>query len=473
MTAVPAVLYLVSAILFTVGIKRLSQVRTARQGNQLAAVAMLLAVIGTLLELGLVNPLWIVIGLVVGGGIGAWLALRVEMTEMPELVALFNGSGGASSALVALASYAAVGRFSEPAYQALTTEALPGGVQAGVLVASVVIGGITLTGSLVAWGKLNGKLKRGQPITLPGRHVINGMMVAALLGTSVWFALAGGGLGPVALGVVTGLAMLLGVLLVIPIGGADMPVVVSLLNSYSGVAAAAAGFVVGNPVLVVAGAMVGAAGLILTNIMCVAMNRSLLNVLVGGFGDAATAEDARDYVNIKSAGPEEAAMMLDIAESVIVVPGYGLAVAQAQHIVREMADLLIAKGVHVAYAIHPVAGRMPGHMNVLLAEADVPYEQLFDLEQISDRFKTTDVVLVVGANDVVNPAALDEPDSPIAGMPILPVHEARTVMVIKRSLSPGYAGIKNKLFERDNTLMLFGDAKKMLQGMVSELKELG
>ena len=469
-TLVP-IIYLVSAVLFIFGIKRLSKVKTARQGNTLAAVGMLLAIVGALLELGTVDYRWIVGGMVIGAIIGAIFAIRVEMTSMPEMVALFNGFGGIASALVASSIY-----WEEVVEKAPvgSVAAIMGTDESITVMLSILIGGVTFTGSIIALMKLNGSLRNGQPILLPARHFIT----FGLLFASVVF----GVLGVVAAGsdsvlwvlLLAGGALALGVLLTIPIGGADMPVVVSLLNSYSGLAASMAGFVIGNPLLIIAGAMVGAAGLILTQIMCVAMNRSLLNVLVGGFGvaDGAGGGGSDEYTSVTSCGPEEAAMILENAESVIVVPGYGLAVAQAQHAVRELADLLKARGTKVTYAIHPVAGRMPGHMNVLLAEADVPYEELLEMDVINPEFKNTDAVIILGANDVVNPVANKDPSSPIAGMPILNAYEARSVFVVKRSLSPGYAGIKNELFEYDNTMMIFGDAKKVLQGLISEVKDL-
>jgi NAD(P) transhydrogenase subunit beta len=470
-TVVP-VIYLLSTILFIFGIKRLSKVKTARRGNALAAVGMLLAIVGALLELGVVDYRWIAGGMAVGTIIGLLFALRVQMTSMPEMVALFNGFGGIASALVATSIYwdEIVQRAPAGAvYEVLGTD------KTVTVMLSILIGGITFTGSLIALFKLQGKLKKGQPILLPARHfitfglligafVFGGLAVAAAAPDSVTWVLALGGA-----------SLILGILLTIPIGGADMPVVVSLLNSYSGVAASMAGFVVGNPVLIIAGAMVGAAGLILTQIMCVAMNRSLLNVLVGGFGvtdGGAGGGGSDEYTSVTSCGAEETAMLLENAESVIIVPGYGLAVAQAQHAVRELADMLKERGTKVTYGIHPVAGRMPGHMNVLLAEADVPYEELLEMDVINPEFKNTDVVIVLGANDVVNPAATKDPASPIAGMPILNAHEARSVFVVKRSLSPGYAGIKNELFEYDNTMMVFGDAKKVLQELIGEVKAL-
>jgi NAD(P) transhydrogenase subunit beta len=469
-TLVP-IIYLLSTVLFIFGIKRLSKVKTARQGNTLAAVGMLFAILGALLELGRVDYRWIVGGMALGAVIGAVFAIRVQMTAMPEMVALFNGFGGIASALVATSVYwrlVVETGATTTVYETLGTD------EAITVMLSVLIGGITFTGSLIALMKLQGSLKNGQPILLPARHLITFGLLFASIVFGVLAVLAGGPDSILWVLLLAGGALILGVLLTIPIGGADMPVVVSLLNSYSGVAASMAGFVIGNPLLIIAGAMVGAAGLILTQIMCVAMNRSLLNVLIGGFGvtDGAGGGGSDEYTSVTSCGPEEAAMILENAESVIFVPGYGLAVAQAQHAVRELADLLKARGTKVTYAIHPVAGRMPGHMNVLLAEADVPYEELVEMDEINPEFKNTDVVIVLGANDVVNPVANKDPTSPIAGMPILNAHEARSVFVVKRSLSPGYAGIKNELFEYDNTMMIFGDAKKVLQGLIGELKDL-
>jgi NAD(P) transhydrogenase subunit beta len=474
-TTVVPIIYLVSAVIFIIGIKRLGRVRTARNANQLAAFAMFLAVVGTLLELGLVDYRWILGGVVVGSAIGAYAAATIPMTQMPEMVALFNGTGGAASALVAISVYSL--KVMEPGHDG-TAASILGTPEAITVILSVLVGGITLTGSLVAYGKLNGSLKKGEPILLPGRHALNLILLAAslVIGGVYCFSADTVSAGTTMLLIVTGVSLLLGVTLTIPIGGADMPVVVSLLNSYSGIAAAMTGFVIGNNLLIISGAMVGAAGIILTQIMCVAMNRSLLNVLVGGFGVEAGSGgggESSEYVNVRSAGAEEAALTLESAESVVFVPGYGLAVAQAQHTTRELADLLQKRGCKVSYAIHPVAGRMPGHMNVLLAEADVPYEQLLEMEAINPDFKNSDVAIVLGANDVVNPAALHTKTSPIYGMPILNVHEAKQVFVVKRSLGAGYAGIKNELFEYPNTMMIFGDAKKVLQQLVQEMKELG
>ncbi len=464
------VLYLLSAVLFIVGLKGLTRVRTAQRGNAIAAFAMLLAVVTTLLDLGIVDYRWIVAGLVVGGAIGTVAALKVAMTAMPEMVALFNGFGGGASALVATAIVWT--EIIEP--QVAGSAAGQLGVDAALTAfLSILVGAVTFSGSLIAFLKLNGTLS-GQPTLVPGRHLINGLFAAACVAAGLWLAF-GAALPAqiaVAAGVLAALSLVLGVLLVIPVGGADMPVIISLLNSLSGVAAAMTGFVLANNLLIISGALVGASGLILTQIMCVAMNRTLGNVLFAGFGQEGGAAGSGEYGTVRSYSAEEAAMVLESAESVVFVPGYGLAVAQAQHTVKELAGLLQKRGVRVSYAIHPVAGRMPGHMNVLLAEADVPYEQLVEMDAANPEFKSTSAVLVVGANDVVNPAAEKEPGSPIAGMPVLQVWEAGTVMVIKRSLSPGFAGIKNELFEYDNTMMVFGDAKKVLQELVAEFKSL-
>ena len=473
-------LYLAATLLFILGIKRLSKVRTARSGNRLAAVGMLLAVLVTLVAPeGGIELDWtmVILGLAIGGGVGAFLAKKVEMTGMPELVALLNGFGGLASTVVATAEFA--GRYGSfgaslgsPAD--LPVQPLGGAIWALAIVLSVLIGTVTFTGSLMAMGKLSGKIS-GNPVILPGRHLLTAVLLLGGIaaGLSGMFLVE----ADTALALVVVLALAaaaFGVVSVLPIGGADMPVVVSLLNSYSGLAASMAGFVIGNSLLIVAGALVGASGLILTMVMCKAMNRSLANVLVGGFGDTGATGGgggADEYTTVKSAGAEEAAMILESATSVIFIPGYGMAVAQAQHVVKELGEEMERRGAEVRYAIHPVAGRMPGHMNVLLAESDVPYEQLWELERINGDFKTTDVTVIVGANDVVNPEAIENPQSPIAGMPILNAHESGTVLMIKRSLSPGYAGIKNPLFERENTYMCFGDGKAFLQDVVAELHE--
>ncbi len=467
--------YLISALFFIFGLKRGTKVRTARKGNGLAGLAMLIAIVTTLFEMGTFDWRYILVGLVIGTAIGTFAAFKVEMTGMPEMVALFNGVGGAASTLVALSylwSHAIdlKSAVTQPLYSVFGED---GSSVSVTLMLSILIGTVTLSGSVVAYLKLSEKIK-GAPILLPARHVLNALLLVAGIGFGIHlgFFAASPEWMMIDAFAVTGAALLLGIFLVIPIGGADMPVVISLLNSYSGLAACATGFVIGNPLLIIAGAMVGAAGLILTKIMCEAMNRSLANVIFGGFGaeGSGATGGGGEYVNVTSCGTEEASMILEDAESVVFVPGYGMAVAQAQHAVRELALLLEERGVSVKYAVHPVAGRMPGHMNVLLAEADVDYELLIEMDEINPEFKDTDVAIVIGANDVVNPAALDDKTSPIYGMPILNVHEAQTVFVIKRGLGAGFAGIKNTLFEADNTMMVYGDAKKVLSGMVNEYK---
>ncbi len=461
-------LYLLATLLFVFGIKRLASLKTCQQGNRLSELGMLLAIVTTLAITGNLNWWVLIAGLVVGSGVGAWIAVRTPTTQMPEMVAALNGFGGVSSALVAMAAIMIDEVMKTPGM----TLAGEGFVNALATPATIFIGMLTLTGSFVAFFKLSGK-KMAHPIKGTNRHLLHAGLGVLAIVVGLWLVYT-----PSAFGLTTSTILLaivagvLGVFLVMPIGGADMPVVVSLLNSYSGVAGATAGFVIGNPLLIVAGALVGASGLILTQIMCKAMNRSLGNVLMGGIGDDTVAKDAKDYKSIKSAGAEEVAMLLDGATSVVFVPGYGLAVAQAQHTLRELGNLLEKRGCQVRYAIHPVAGRMPGHMNVLLAEADVPYDQLWEMDRINGDFKNTDVAIIVGANDVVNPAARTDPKSPIAGMPILDVDYARTVVCIKRSLSPGYAGIRNPLFDMENCLMVFLDAKEALEGMVAEVKQL-
>ena len=448
-------LYLVAAVLFIVGLKRLTSPATARTGNRLASLGMLVAIVVTLLDAGIVGYAGVFAGLVVGGGIGAFLARTVEMTAMPQLVAAFNGFGGGASALVALSTLA-----TEPDSDARTL------VTIGI---SALIGAITFSGSFVAFGKLQGVLS-GQSVTFPGQKVVDILLaLGAVLATGLLVAD-----GSITWAwIVTGIALILGITRTLPIGGADMPVVISFLNSASGIAASAAGFVIESNALIISGALVGAAGLILTNIMVKAMNRTLGNVLFSVFGGEAEGgtDDGTEKVT-RRATADDVAVTMGYAERVIVVPGYGLAVAQAQHAMRELASLLEARGVEVRYAIHPVAGRMPGHMNVLLAEADVDYELLFDLEDINGDFPRTDVALVVGANDVVNPSARDDPSSSIYGMPILDVDKARNAIVIKRSLSPGFAGIDNPLFYKDNTLMFFADAKEGLADIISAVKDL-
>ena len=456
--------YLFSSVLFVVGLRRLQSPATARGGNRLAALAMLIAIVATLVENQVLSWTGIVAGMLVGSLIGGLAARAVKMTDMPQLVGIFNGFGGGASALVAAAELLRV-------QSAGTALALGDGFTIAV---SCLIGTVTFSGSFVAFGKLQG-LVSGNPFTFPLQKTFNALLFVALLalGASVMGMFQVGGLPALTVfAIFTASALLLGVLLVIPIGGADMPVVISLLNSYSGLAASAAGFVIGNNVLIISGALVGAAGLILTMIMCKAMNRSLANVAFGAFGgEAATAAQIGSGDKAaRSVDAEGVAMILAYAQSVVVVPGYGLAVAQAQHELRKVMDNLEERGVDVKYAIHPVAGRMPGHMNVLLAEADVSYDKLFDLDEINEDFARTDVVLVVGANDVVNPEA-HNPQSVIAGMPILDVDNAKSVIVMKRSLSPGFAGIDNPLFYMGHTLMFFGNAKSSMNDLVKEVRE--
>jgi len=449
--------YLLAAVLFILGIKGMTHPRTAVRGNLFGSLGMLTAVLVTLYVTKVPLIIWLA-GILVGTAGGVWLARTIQMTQMPQLVALFNGFGGIASVLVAGAE---VIRGASAA-----TDVAVAGVAAGL---TGLIGSVTFTGSLIAAAKLQELPRFKKPFSIGGQQIIN----AVLLAIGLFLVLEmcdGSGWEYLPLTLV---ALALGVMLVAPIGGADMPVVIALLNSYSGLAAAAAGFVINNNVLIIAGSLVGASGLVLTKIMCQAMNRSLINVLFGKFEVTTSAADADEVYagKIKSTSADEVAMLLDGVQRVVVVPGYGLAVAQAQHAVREMADLLEANGVTVEYAIHPVAGRMPGHMNVLLAEADVPYDLLKEMDEINPTFSQCDVAIVIGANDVVNPVADTDPTSPIAGMPILNVIDARTVVVIKRSLSPGFAGIPNPLFAADNCLMLFGDAKKVLVELVSALKE--
>ena len=451
--------YLLSAILFVVGLKRLQSPATARKGNSLAALAMLLAIIATVLETQILDWTWILVGVVLGGMIGGAAARSVEMTAMPELVGIFNAFGGGASALVAIA-------------ECLATPGIGASTTGVTILLGTLIGSVTFSGSFIAFAKLKG-LMTGNPITFPFQNAFNALLfLAAISLGAVTLGVFGSGDPQTLFYVFCVLALILGILLVIPIGGADMPVVISLLNSYSGLAASAAGFVIGNTVLIISGALVGASGLILTQLMCKGMNRSLANVAFGGFGGTAGVDRSEiGQRPVQSADAEGVAAELGYVNSVVVVPGYGLAVAQSQHELRKVGDLLEERGVDVKYAIHPVAGRMPGHMNVLLAEADVSYDKLYDLDEINDDFGNTDAVLVVGANDVVNPAARD-PQSVITGMPILDVDRARRVIVMKRSLSPGFAGIDNDLFYMDNTLMFFGDAKESMAELVREVREL-
>jgi NAD(P) transhydrogenase subunit beta len=457
--------YLVAASLFIFGLKGLSHPRTAVRGNRLGALGMLLAIVITLLDQSIVGYGIILAGIVVGGGIGAVLAVRIKMTDMPQLVALFNGFGGVASVLVAGAALL------EVAVLKGTLGSIALNAQFSISTfASGLIGAITFWGSLVAFGKLQGLTNDGS-VRYPGDQIVKVVLVIAILIFGYMMVIYPDSSIPYWLMVIV--ASVLGILFVIPIGGADMPVVVALLNSFSGLAAAAAGFILVNSVLIVAGTLVGASGIILTIVMCKAMNRSLVNVLFGTFTVTEGGPSADEVYGgkVKSTSPEEVAMLLEGAKRVCIVPGYGMAVAQAQHAVRELFDLLEGHGTTVEFGVHPVAGRMPGHMNVLLAEADIPYERLKDMDEINPGFKQVDVTIVIGANDVVNPVARTDPDSPIAGMPILDVDYSKTVVIIKRSLSPGFAGIPNPLFAADNTLMLFGDGKKMVEGIVKSLKE--
>lgn len=454
--------YLVAAVLLFLGLKRLSSPATARNGNAIAALGILVAVVVTLLDRSIEREGFYVIiaGVIVGGGVGVALARSIQMTAMPQLVAVFNGFGGAGSAVVAAAEYL---RLSD------SGEGMSIDVSVTIMLGTLV-GLVTFSGSIVAFAKLQ-ELIDGKPITFPLQKTISAVIFAGIAALIVYIV-AGG--DPAAYYGVIFLCLLLGVLMVIPIGGADMPVVISLLNSYSGIAAAMAGFALGNTMLIIAGSLVGAAGLILTQIMTKAMNRSLVNVLFGAFGAQASSAVAggQEDKAVREATPDDAAVAMAYSGTVVLVPGYGLAVARAQHQLKELSEMLEERGVDVRYAIHPVAGRMPGHMNVLLAEADVPYDKLFDLDEINDRFPNTDFVLVVGANDVVNPAARDEQGSPIYGMPILEVDKSGQVLVLKRSMNPGFAGLDNELFYKDNTMMLFGDAQDSLTRLIAAIKDV-
>lgn len=447
--------YIAAAVLFILGLKLLASPTTARQGNLISALGMLVAVIATLLDQQIIDYRWILLGLVVGSTIGIMFSRLVQMTQMPEMVALLNGFGGLASLLVAWAAYDM-----DPAFNLFT----------GITIAlSILIGGVTFSGSMVAWAKLNGRLD-GRPVLFMGQQPLNILLALLVILGSVFFVRA-----PTAPGAffyfagLIVLSLLLGVTTVIPIGGADMPVVISLLNSYSGLAACTTGFVINNNVLIVSGALVGASGIILTKIMCKAMNRSLTHVLFSGFGSSSK-QKAGIQGEAQTIGSEDTYYLLDSAQSVVVVPGYGLAVAQAQHVLHELTGLLEKNGAEVKFAIHPVAGRMPGHMNVLLAEANVPYDQLVEMDDINPQMESVDVCLVIGANDVVNPAARDDEASAIYGMPIIEVDKAKTVIILKRSLGAGFAGVDNPLFFKENARMLLGDAKASLSALVTEFK---
>jgi len=468
--AIVNISYLVAAVLFIFGLKGLSHPRTAVRGNLLGALGMLLAVVVTLLWQGIVRYELIIAGLVIGAGIGAILAVKIAMTAMPQLVAMFNGFGGGASVLVAGAALLEAVLIAESAPEIGEAQVLPLQLLVAT-VASGIIGAVTFWGSFVAFGKLQGVISE-KSVVFGGQQAINAVLfaVAVLLGVLVvWNPEA-----TYVYWILVVVASVLGILLVIPIGGADMPVVIALLNSYSGLAAAATGFVLSNNVLIIAGSLVGASGLILTRIMCRAMNRSLTNVLFGVMAPSEAGPSADQVYGgkVKSASAEEIAMVLESARRVVIVPGYGMAVAQAQHAVRDLTSLLENRGTEVEFGIHPVAGRMPGHMNVLLAEADISYEKLKELDDVNPTFAQTDVAIIIGANDVVNPVARTDPHSPIAGMPILEVDKAKTVVVIKRSLSPGFAGIPNPLFAADNTLMFFNDGQKAIRELIAAVKEL-
>jgi NAD(P) transhydrogenase subunit beta len=458
-----ALLYLVASVLFILALRGLSSPETARRGNLYGIIGMVLAIVTTMVGPAVMSPWLIFAGILIGGAIGGWVALRIQMTALPQLVAAFHSLVGLAAVAVAAAAFAS------PAAYGIATPA--GTIKTASLIEmgiGVAVGAITFTGSIVAFAKLQG-LVSGKPLVFGGQHVVNLSLGVLMVVLVVWMVAANSTTAFVALVIV---ALLLGFLLILPIGGADMPVVVSMLNSYSGWAAAGIGFTLENNLLIVTGALVGASGAILSYVMCKGMNRSIISVILGGFGGeqaAAVGGPGGDRA-VKAGSAEDAAFIMKNARSVIIVPGYGMAVAQAQHALREMADKLKHEGVQVRYAIHPVAGRMPGHMNVLLAEANVPYDEVLELEEINRDFGQTDVAFVIGANDVTNPAAKTDPQSPIYGMPILDVEKAKTVLFIKRSMATGYAGVDNELFFRDNTMMLFGDAKKVTEEVVSALE---
>ncbi|MDB2437772.1 NAD(P)(+) transhydrogenase (Re/Si-specific) subunit beta [Hellea sp.] len=460
-----AVLYTVSAVLFILALRGLSSPESSRRGNYLGMVGIAIAIVTTILVAGLGGKGLLLAGggLAIGGGLGAWIARKIPMTDMPQLVAAFHSLVGLAAVLVAVAAFSSPSSFEIGEIGSIKPASLL------ELALGAAIGAITFSGSVIAFAKLNGNMS-GAPIMLPGRHLIN-IVLAIAIAAVIGMMMKSGGSDPMLMWILLALTFVIGFLLIIPIGGADMPVVVSMLNSYSGWAAAALGFTLGNLALIVTGALVGSSGAILSYIMCKAMNRSFISVILGGFGGDSGAAGAGDKEQrpVKRGSAEDAAFIMKNASKVIIVPGYGLAVAQAQHAVREMADKLKEEGVDVVYAIHPVAGRMPGHMNVLLAEANVPYDEVFELEDINSEFANADVAFVIGANDVTNPAAKTDPQSPIFGMPILDVDKAATVLFVKRSLSPGYAGIDNDLFYEDKTMMLLSDAKKLVEEVIKSL----
>ncbi|AMC10331.1 NAD(P) transhydrogenase subunit beta [Lutibacter profundi] len=456
-----SIIYLIATVTFVIGLKMLGHPETAKKGNLIAAVGMILAIIGTIFlhdfEVASINYILIGAALLVGTVVGWLIAIKVEMTKMPELVSLFNGFGGASAMLIGIVEYG---------------NKVGDAMQTSTVIAAIAIGSITFTGSLIAWAKLNGSMK---DIRLPKYNLLNNIVLLGLLAFSTYIVMMGGN-HLFLIYILLFASLVYGILFVIPIGGADMPVVISLLNSLTGIAAAITGILYGNMVMLVGGILVGSAGLILTFVMCDAMNRSLSNVIFGAFGGDGSTEGVaavgKTGGTVKKTTASDAAIMLNYASKVVIVPGYGLAVAQAQHVIHELELLLTSKGVDVSYAIHPVAGRMPGHMNVLLAESNVDYDKLIEMDDINPQFPNTDVVLVVGANDVVNPAAHNDPSSPIYGMPILDVENAKHIIINKRSMNVGYAGIQNELFFNQKTSMLFGDAKAALTDLVSELKNM-
>ena len=454
------IVYLISASLFIVGLKRLASPITARNGNRLASLGMLIAIVLTILKYTDNNFEWIILGIVIGGLLGIILSKYVQMTAIPQLVAIFNGFGGGASALVAIY---------EILYQ---KESVLSIFVLAAIAFSTVLGSLTLTGSFIAFGKLQ-EIIPTRPILFPLRNYLNSLLLLLIIFLAVIMVIPNFSSLNI-LYILIVLSLLAGILIVIPIGGADMPVIIALLNSYSGIAGAGAGFVLNNPVLIISGSLVGASGLILTRIMIKAMNRSLANVILGGLGSEEGSQQTNSNENrpVKSLNTEDAAMILGYAENVIFVPGYGLAVAQAQHQINELANILKNNGANIKYAIHPVAGRMPGHMNVLLAEANIPYNELKDLDEINSEFDNADVAVVVGANDVTNPIARTDPSSPIYGMPILNVDKAKSVIVLKRSMASGFAGIENELFFLDKTSLLFGDARDSIEEMTREIKNL-
>ena len=459
--SISAYLYLIAAIMFIMALRGLSSPESARRGNLYGIGGMAIAIITTLSMPSVVSYGLILAGIVIGGGIGSLIAWRIQMTALPQLVAAFHSLVGLAACAVAAAAFYnpapyGIGSFGAIAMGSLIEMSL-----------GLAIGALTFTGSIIAFGKLQGLIS-GKPISFRGQHLLNAMLGLVLVGLVAWLAVSN---SPLAFWLVFGVALLCGVLIIIPIGGADMPVVISMLNSYSGWAAAGIGFTLGNPLLIITGALVGASGAILSYIMCKGMNRSFFSVILGGFGGEAVSASAHDDgdKSVKQGSADDASFIMSNAASVIIVPGYGMAVAQAQHALREMADLLKAEGVEVRYAVHPVAGRMPGHMNVLLAEANVPYDEVLELDEINRDFAQTDVAFVIGANDVTNPLAKTDPASPIYGMPILDVERAKTVLFIKRSMASGYAGVDNPLFFHDNTMMLFGDAKKVCEEVIQAI----